>query len=83
MSVAFLGHIVSDLGISIDLEKVKRIQEWPRPRNEKEVRGYLGYASYYRKFIRGFAHIADPLNKLLQKITRFSGQLSVKTRLKL
>ena len=66
-SVAFLGHIISEQGISTDLEKVKRIQEWPRPRNETEVRGYLGYASYYRKFIRGFTYIADPLNKLLQK----------------
>ena len=66
-SVAFLGHIISEQGISTDLEKVKRIQEWPRPRNEKEVRGYPGYASYNRKFIRGFAYIADPLNKILQK----------------
>ena len=49
------------------MEKVTRIQEWPRPRNEKEVRVYLGYASYYRKFIRGFAYIADHLNKLLHK----------------
>ena len=65
--VAFLGHIISEHGISTDLEKIKRIQEWPRPRNEKEVRKYIGYASYYRKFIRGFAYIADPLNKLLQK----------------
>ena len=66
-SVAFLGHIISDQGITTDLEKVKRIQVWPPPRNENEVRGYLRYASYYRKFIRGFAHIVDPLNKLLQK----------------
>ena len=69
--VGFLGHIISDQGISTDLEKVKRLQEWPRPRNETTVRRYLGYASYYRKFIRGFAHIVDPLNKLLQKNNSF------------
>lgn len=66
-SVSFLGHVISDKGISTDPEKLKRIQEWPRPRNQNEVRSFLGYATYYRKFIRGFAHIADPLNKLLQK----------------
>ena len=82
-SVAFLGHIISEQEISTGPEKVKRIQKWPRRRNEKEVRGYLGYASYYRKFIRGFADIVVPLNKLLQKITRFSGQWSVKRHLKL
>ena len=53
------------------MEKVKQIQEWPRPRNEKQLLGYLRYASYYRKFIRGFAYIADPLNKLVQKYHSF------------
>ena len=65
-SVEFLGHIISKLGISTDPEKVKRIQERPRPRNVTELRALFGYASYCRKFIRGFAHV-DPLNKLLQK----------------
>ena len=66
-SVAFLGHIISELGISTDPEKIKRIPEWPRPRNVTELRALLGYESYYRKFIRGFAHVVDPLNKLLHK----------------
>ena len=66
-SVAFLGHIISELGISTDPEKIKRIQEWPHPRNVTELRALLGFASYYRKFILGFAHVVDPLNKLLHK----------------
>ena len=63
----FLGHIISENGISTDPEKLKQIQEWPRPRTQNDVRSLLGYATYYRKFIKGFAHLTDPLNKLLQK----------------
>ena len=65
-SVAFLGHIISDKSISTDLEKLKRIQEWPRPRNQDDIRSCLIYATYYRKYIKGFDHIADQMNKLLQ-----------------
>ena len=70
-SVAFLGHIISDKGISTDPEKLKRIQEWPRPRNQDDIRSFLGYATYYRKFIKGFAQIPDPMNKLLEKDSIF------------
>ena len=66
-SVTFLGHIISDKGVSTDPAKLKRIQEWPQPRNQGEMRSFLGYATYYRKFIKGFAHIAAPPNRLLQK----------------
>lgn len=66
-SVSFLGHIISDKGISTDPEKLKKIQEWPALRRVDDVRSFLGYATYYRKFIPSFAHIAHPLNKLLQK----------------
>ena len=69
--MSFLGHIINEHGISTDPEKLKRIQEWPRPKNQTEVRSFLGYATYYRKFIKSFAHIADPLNKLLQKNKHF------------
>ena len=58
---------MSDKGISTDPDKLKRIQDWPRPRNQNEVRSCLRYATYYRKLIKGFSQIADPLNKLLQK----------------
>ena len=70
-SVTFLGHVISDKGISTDPEKLSRIQEWPRPQNPDEARSFLGYATYYRKFIRNFAHIVEPLNKLLQKERQF------------
>ena len=65
-SVSFLGHIISDKGISTDPSKLKRIQEWPQPQNQGEMRSFLGYSTYYRMFIQGFAQIASPLNRLIK-----------------
>ena len=65
--VSFLGHQVSEEGISTDPEKVQTIKEWPQPRNVKEVRQFVGLTSYYRKFIRSFATICKPLHKLTEK----------------
>ena len=70
-SVSFLGHIISDKEISTEPKTLCRIQEWPRPQNHDEARGFLGYATYYRKFIKNFAHIVEPLNKLLIKARQF------------
>ena len=66
-SVTFQGHVISDKWISTDPEKLCRIQEWQRPHNPDEGRSFLGYATYYWKLIRNFAHIVEPLNKLLQR----------------
>ena len=69
-SVAFLRNIISKHETSIDLEKVKRHQEWARPRNEKStwiLAMYRTTGSTYEGSLTGFAHIVDPLNKLLQK----------------
>ena len=70
-SVSFLGHIVSENGVETDPEKVKTVRDWPIPRNNKEVRSFLGLASYYRKFVKGFSDIARPLHKLCEKKTPF------------
>ncbi|XP_055640426.1 uncharacterized protein LOC129777879 [Toxorhynchites rutilus septentrionalis] len=65
--VAFLGHIVTREGVKPNPEKMEIIRKWPLPKNEKELRGFLGILGYYRKFIRDFAKIAKPLTKTLRK----------------
>ena len=71
-SVKFLGHIVSEEGIHTDPEKVKAVQDWPVPRNVKEVKSFLGLCSYYRKFVQGFADIARPMHHACKKGTKFT-----------
>src|ERR1700722_3321998 len=63
----FLGHIISSKGIAVDPSKIEVIKNYPIPTNVREVRSLLGLMSYYRKFIPTFAHIAEPLHKLLKK----------------
>nr|GEV99410.1 putative reverse transcriptase domain-containing protein [Tanacetum cinerariifolium] len=69
--VAFLGHIVSADGITIDLAKVEAITKWLRPTTVTEVRSFLGLAGYYRRFVEGFSLLALPLIKLMQKGEKF------------
>ncbi|KAL4377359.1 hypothetical protein GQ457_02G020790 [Hibiscus cannabinus] len=66
-SIDYLGHIVSSKGLAVDPAKVAAIQSWPTPSNIKGVRGFLGIAGYYRRFIQGFASLAAPLSDLLKK----------------
>ena len=64
--IQFLGHIVSKEGISTCPEKVHAVQEWPMPKTINDLRSFLGFVGYYRKFIKGFSQIAKPLNSLLE-----------------
>ena len=69
--VAFLGHRVSAAGIRADPSKVEAVQAWPTPTSVTHVRSFLGWCSYYRKFIRNFADIAGPLHALTSKSREF------------
>lgn len=54
-----------------DLAKVVAVREWPVPRNPTEVQSFVGLASYYRRFVKGFVDIARPLHQLVEKGKRF------------
>ncbi|XP_073041917.1 uncharacterized mitochondrial protein AtMg00860-like [Primulina eburnea] len=66
-SVALLGHIISEIGVSVEPKKVEAIVDWPRPKTVNEILIFLGLAGYYRKFVEGFSSIAISLTKLTQK----------------
>jgi hypothetical protein len=51
----------------VDPEKIKAITEWPKPKNISKLRGFLGLTSYYRRFIKNYAHLTTPLSNLLKK----------------
>jgi hypothetical protein len=69
--VPFLGHIISNGGISVDPAKVKEIVVWSIPTIVTEVRSFLGLAGYYRRLIEGFPKIAKSITSLLEKGREF------------
>ena len=58
-SVSFLGHVVSEDGVMVDPSKIETIKNWVRPTNVSEIRSFVGLASYYRRFVKGFSSIAS------------------------
>ena len=67
-----LGHIISKEGIKVDQAKVEVIKNLPFPQNQKQLRGFLGHARFYHRFIKDFAKIAKPLTHLLCNNVNFS-----------
>lgn len=62
--VKYLGHVVDAHGVHTDPEKISALKCWPRPSNFKELKCFLGFAGYYRRFVEGYSKIAKPLNRL-------------------
>jgi hypothetical protein len=63
----YLGYIISPMGIQMDPEKIKTVKDWKEPVNVKGIQSFLGFANFYRRFIRDFSKITTPLTKLTKK----------------
>ena len=70
--VKYLGHIVSKDGLRVNPENTDKIRNCKSPTNVKQVRSALGMMGYYRKFVKDYAKIVQPLNDLLKKDTKFN-----------
>ncbi|XP_075451032.1 uncharacterized protein LOC142492246 [Ascaphus truei] len=79
-SVTYVGHIVSAKGIATDPAKVEAVVNWPRPENVTELRSFLGFCGYYRRFVEGYSSKAKPLNNLLKIYPSETGKKAVPAR---
>jgi hypothetical protein len=66
-SIDYLGVIIEKGMTRMDPVKIAGIKNWPTPIRVKDIRSFLGFCNFYQPFIRGFAHLARPLNKLMCK----------------
>lgn len=68
LEVKFLGHVISASGVATDPEKISAVRDWKTPSSVTELRSFLGFASYYRRFVEGFARYATSLHILVAKL---------------
>ena len=78
--ISYLGHHISEEGIATDAKKIQAVQEWPTPTTVSEVRSFLGFVGYYRRFIKGFSAIARPLTDLTKGLESQSKKIAKKTK---
>jgi hypothetical protein len=67
----YLGHIISEEGMTVDPKKIEDIKGWITPKNVTEVRSFMGLAGCYRRFIAGLSRIAHPITSLQRKGKKF------------
>ena len=72
----FLGHIVSNDGVHTDPSKIEALRNMTTPRDITALRSFLGLAGYYRRFVRGYAQIAEPLIRLTSPKVPFAWDLA-------
>src|SRR5258705_3204171 len=70
--IDYLGLKIAFDKIAMDAVKVQGVADWPTPENTTDVRSFLGFTNFYRRFIRNFSDIAKPMNMLLQKDVKWT-----------
>jgi Reverse transcriptase (RNA-dependent DNA polymerase) len=70
--VNFLGYILITNGVKIDPIKTATIRDWPTPKNMTKIQEFIGFANFYRKFIREYSGVSIPLTNLTKKNKTFA-----------
>lgn len=65
--IEYLGHVIDQNGVYMDPQKIESIKRWPMPVTVRELRGFLGLAGYYKRFVRNYGKIRQPLHNMLKK----------------
>ena len=77
--IEYLGHVVSGKGISINPKKIEAVSKWPTPRTVYDVRSFLGFVGYYRRFIKNFSSITKPMREVITGLENQSKRAAKKT----
>src|SRR5258708_3679107 len=77
--IEYLGMILEEGKVSMDPTKLIGIKQWPEPTTVKQVRSFLGFGNFYRRFIRSYSNVARPMNELLQKDKKFKWTTETQT----
>ena len=74
----FLGYVITEEGIMTTDDKVKAVREWPKSKTVKELRSFIGFVSYYNKFIKNFSEVTKPLQEIMKIGAKKHGKLITK-----
>ena len=77
--IEYLGHVVSGKGISTNPKKIEAVSKWPTPRTVYDVRSFLGFVGYYRRFIKNFSRINKPVREVITGLENQSKRAAKKT----
>ncbi len=77
--VRFLGFVVSAQGIRMEEERIEAVRDWPEPQSVRDIQVFLGFANFYRRFIKNFNRIAAPLTSMLRTTDKSTGNSSQST----
>jgi hypothetical protein len=70
--VAYLGHMVTSEGVKPNPDKIKAVLDFPEPKNQRDIKSFLGLTGYYRRFVKDYAQITKPMTRLLKKDIPFN-----------
>jgi hypothetical protein len=65
--VEYLGHVIGGGTVRVDPKKIMAVQDWRTPKTVRDIQSFLGFANYYRRFVKDYAKIATPMTRLIKK----------------